>query len=180
MARAESTHQIRLPQALACSKELVARRAAHDEVLGEINATNAVEAADEGLAGGVVDAGNDGADKVRAEAALVEGRRDEVGHGLGRDLALLAQAVHVDFVAEEVGDGRHVRGQPRQAQVHGAVVEDLGEVVGHGQGLHAQPQVAGDGHAVFAHHRDTGAAVWWRMVVRRKVRAYGVCETYLC
>ena len=41
----------------------------------------------------------------------------------------------------------------------GEYVEDFGEVVGHGEGLHAKAQVAGDGDAVFADHADESAAV---------------------
>ncbi len=82
-------------------------------------------------------------------------------------MPLLAQAVHVDLVAEQVRHGRHVGRQARQAQEHVvAVLEDLGEVVGHGQGLQAQAQVAGYGYAVFADHGHAGAAVCWGWGVR--------------
>lgn len=78
----------------------------------------------------------------------------------GGDIAFLAQAVHVDLVAEEVRDGVDIGGETSQAEVEGwGVVEDLGEVVGDGQGLHAQAEVAGDGDAVLAHHGDTGTAI---------------------
>lgn len=157
--RKKGTYQIRLPQTLAHAEQLVAGGAAHDEVLGEVDAADGVEAADEGLAGLGLEAGHDGGDEVGTEAALVEGRGDEVGESGGGDVALLAQAVHVDLVAEQVRDGGHVGGQARQAQEHVAVLEDLGEVVGYRQGLQAQPQVARHGHAVLAHHGYAGAAV---------------------
>ncbi|KAJ8105932.1 hypothetical protein OPT61_g9875 [Boeremia exigua] len=147
----------RLPFARA--EQLVARGAADDKVLGEVDAADAVEAADERLPRRLVDACDDGADKVRAEALLVQRRRDEVGHGLGRDVALLAQAVHVDLVAEEVRDGGHVGGESCQAKKYVAVLEDFGEVVRHGERLHAQPQVARDGDAVLADHGHAGSAV---------------------
>lgn len=75
-------------------------------------------------------------------------------------MALLAQAIHVDLVAEEVRDGIHVGCEASQTEIGGGgVVEDLGEVVGDGQGLHAQAEVAGNGDAVLAHHGDTGTAI---------------------
>ena len=152
-------YQIRLPQSFACTKQLVARRSADNEVLRKVNAPNAVEPADERLPRCLVDTRDDGADKVRTEPLLIQRRRDEVGHGLGRDVALLAQAVHVDFVAEQVGHGRHVGGESRQAQEYVAVLEDLGEVVRYCERLHAEAEIAGDGYAVLAHHGHTGAAV---------------------
>lgn len=155
-----SSYQIWLPKTLARSKQLVARGPADDKVLREIDTPDAIEAADEGLPGLLVDAGDDGADEEGPEPALVQGAGDEVCEGGRRDVALLAQAVHVDLVAEEVGDGAHVGGQARQAQVHVAVVEDLGEVVGDGQGLETETQVAGYGDAVLADHGHAGAAIW--------------------
>lgn len=107
----------------------------------------------------MIDTRDDGADEIRAEALLVQAGRDQVGHGLRRDLALLAQPVHVDLVAEQVRHGGHVGGEARQAEVDVAVREDFGEVVGYGQGLKAEPKVACDGHAVFANHGHTGAAI---------------------
>jgi len=136
-SRGAYPYQIRLPQALACSEQLIARRATDDEILRKVDASDTVEAADERLPGLWVEARDDGADEVGAEAALVEGGGDEVGEGRGRDGPLLAQAVHVDFVAEQVGHGDHVGGEAGQAEVDGAVGEDLGEVVGHGEGLQA-------------------------------------------
>jgi len=157
----QTTYQIRLPQILAHAKQLIRRRAAHNKVLGKVNAPDAVEAADEGRARLGVQAGDNGADKVRAEAPLVQRAADEVGKGARRDRPLLAQAVHIGLVAEEVRDGGHIRREPREPEEHVvAVLEDLGEVVGHGERLHAQAQIAGDGHAVFADHGDTGAAVY--------------------
>lgn len=65
------------------------------------------------------------------------------------------------LVSEELRDGLHIGRQAGQAQVHlRAVGEDLGEVVADGQRLHAEAQVASDGHAVFADHGDAGTAVW--------------------
>lgn len=155
------THQIGLPQALTHAKQLLSRRATDNKVLGKVNAPNTVEAADERLARLGLQASYHRAHKVRAEALLVQGRRDEVGKGRGRNLALLAQAVHVDFVSEEVGDGGNIGGEAGKAKVHClAVREDLGEVVGDGQGLETESEVAGDGDAVFAHHGYAGAAVW--------------------
>lgn len=79
---------------------------------------------------------------------------------LWADVAFFSEAVHVDFVAEGVGDGLDVCGESRQAEVGGrAVREDFGEVVGYGERLHAEAQVAGNGDAVFAHHGDKSAAV---------------------
>lgn len=75
-------------------------------------------------------------------------------------MALLAQAVHVDLVAEEIRDGVDVGCETSQAEVGGgSVVEDLGEVVGDCQGLHAQAEIAGNGDAVLADHGDTGTAI---------------------
>jgi hypothetical protein len=45
--------QVRLPQALAHAEQLVARCAAHDEVLSEVDAADAVEAADKGFTCGI-------------------------------------------------------------------------------------------------------------------------------
>lgn len=154
-----STYHIRLPQTLTHAKELLRRGSRHDKVLGKVDAADAVEAADEGLARLGVEAGDDGGDKVGAEAALVERRGDEVGKGSGRDGALLAQAVHVDLVAEDVAHGADVGGQARQAEEDVAVLEDLGEVVGDGEGLEAEAEIACDGDAVLADHGDGGAAV---------------------
>ena len=84
-------------------------------------------------------------------------------------MALLAQPVHVDLVAEQIGHGVDIGGETSQAEVgRRGVVEDLGEVVGDGQGLHAQPQVTGDGDAVLAHHGDTGTAIWRELLVHRE------------
>lgn len=152
-------YQVGLPQTLAHAEELFGGGAADDEVLGEVDAADGVEAADEGEAGLGLEAGDDGADEVGAEAALVEGGGDEVGEGGGGDVALLAQAVHVHLIAEQVRDGGDVGGQAREPEEDIAVLEDLGEVVRHGQRLQAQPQVAGYGDAVLAHHGHAGTAV---------------------
>lgn len=75
-------------------------------------------------------------------------------------MALFAQAVHVDLVAEEVRDGVNIGCKARQAKIGGgSEVEDLGEVVGDGQGLHAQAEVAGYGDAVLAHHGNTSTTI---------------------
>lgn len=153
-------YQIRLPQALARPEQLITRRATDDEILRKVNASNTIKAADKRLPRLRIEPRDDGTDEVRPEAALVQGAGDEVRERRGRDRPLLAQAVHVDFVAEEVGHGGHVGGEARQPEVDGAVGEDLGEVVGHGEGLEAEAQVARDGDAVFAHHGDAGSAIW--------------------
>lgn len=76
-------------------------------------------------------------------------------------MALLAQPVHVDLVTEEIGDSIDISSQSSQAEVGGGgVIEDLGKIVGDGQGLHAQAEIACDGNAVLAHHGDTGTAIW--------------------
>lgn len=154
------THQIRLPQTLAHAEELLGGGAADDEVLGEVDAADGVEAADEGAPRLGLEPGDDGADEPGAEAALVQGRGHEVREGGRRDPPLLPQPVHVHLVPEHVRHGRHVRRQARQAQEHVLpVLEDLREVVRHRERLHAQPQVARDRHAVLAYHRYAGAAV---------------------
>lgn len=86
----------------------------------------------------MVDAGNDGADKVGTEAAFVESTRHEVGHCLRRDLALFAETVHVDLVAEEFADRRHIGGKASETEVDVAVGEDFGKVVGYCQGLETE------------------------------------------
>ncbi|KAK5624684.1 hypothetical protein RRF57_000400 [Xylaria bambusicola] len=116
-----------LPKTLAHAEQLFRGGAANDEVLGEIDAADGVEAADEGGAGLGVEASDDGAH---------ERRGDEVGKGGRGDGTLLAQTVHVHLVAEQVRHGRHVRRQARQTQEDiVAVLEHLGEVVGYRQGL---------------------------------------------
>lgn len=56
-------------------------------------------------------------------------------------------------------DGRRACGGRRWRRGRRAEGEDLGEVVGHGEGLQAEAQVARDGDAVFAGHSDARAAV---------------------
>ena len=64
------------------------------------------------------------------------------------------------LVSEELRDGLDVCREAREAEVDLRTVgEDLGEVVADGQGLEAEAQVAGDGHAVLADHGYAGAAV---------------------
>lgn len=67
-----STYQTRFPQTLTGTKQLLASRPAHDEVLGEIDTPDAVEAADEGLARRLVDTSHDGADEKGTESSLVQ------------------------------------------------------------------------------------------------------------
>jgi hypothetical protein len=170
-------YQIWLPQPLASTEQLVARCSTDNEVLRKVDAPNAVKAANEWLSRRLVDSRNHRADKVGAESLLVQRRRHEVGHGLGGDVALLAQAVHVDFVAEQVRDGVDIGGEACQSEEDVAVLEDLGEVVGHGEGLHAETQVAGDGDTVLAHHGHGGTTVY--SCVRRKPRGGGGRTLYL-
>lgn len=157
----ENTHKIRLPQTLTHAKQLLRRRPTDNKVLCKINAPNTIKPADKWLARLGVQPRNDGGDKPRTEAALVQGGRYKVGKGAGGDLALFAEAVHVYFVAEEVRDGGHVGGEAGEAEEDVvAVLEDFGEVVGDGEGLEAEAEVAGYGYAVFAYHCYAGAAVW--------------------
>ena len=72
--RMNSSYEIGFPQAFASTEELVAGSSADNEVFRKVDTTDAVETADEGLSGGVVDASNDRTDEVWAEALLVEGR----------------------------------------------------------------------------------------------------------
>jgi len=72
--RCDGSYKIGFPQAFASTEELVAGSSADDEVLRKVDTTDAVEAADEGLSSGVVDASNDGRDEVWAETLLVERR----------------------------------------------------------------------------------------------------------
>lgn len=103
---------------------------------------------------------NHRAHKIWPKPLLIQTGRHQIRHRLRRYLALLAQAVHVDFVAEEVGDGGDVGGEAGETEVDVAVGEDFGEVVRDGEGLQAQAQVAGYGYAVFAYHSYAGAAIW--------------------
>ena len=107
---------------------------------------------------------DDGTHKPRPKPALVQTTAHQIRERLGADIPLFPQAVHVHFVAEELGDGADVCREPRQAQVGlRAVGEDFGEVVGDCQGLQAQAQVASYRDAVFAGHCYAGAAVWGRV-----------------
>ena len=74
-------------------------------------------------------------------------------------MTLLTQAVHVDLVTEQLADSLDIGGETSQAKVHIAVVEDLGEVVGDGQGLETEAEIAGDGDTVLANHGNAGTAV---------------------
>lgn len=75
-------------------------------------------------------------------------------------MTLLTQAVHVDFVTEQLADSLDIGGETSQAEVYVAVVEDLGEVVGNSQGLETEAEIAGDGDTVLADHGNTGTAVY--------------------
>lgn len=84
----------------------------------------------------MVDACDNGTHEPRPKPLLVQTAAHEIGECLRTDVPLFAQAVHVDFVAEGVGDGLDVGGETCQAQVDGGRVrEDLGEVVGDGERL---------------------------------------------
>lgn len=156
----KETHQIRFPKTFAGTEQLITRRSAHNEVLREVDAPDAVKATDEWLPRCVVDAGDHRRHEVGSEPSLVQTGTDQVGQGLRGDVSLLAESVHVDFVAEEIGDGDHVGREARQAQVGGgSVVEDLREVVRDRQGLHAESEIASDCDAVLAHHGHAGAAI---------------------
>lgn len=134
----QKPYQIRLPQPLAHSKELITGRARNDKVLGEINAANTVKAADERFPRSLVYASHHRADKIGTEAALVQAGADQAGHGLWADVSLFSQTIHVDFVAEEVADGGDVGGQAGEAEIDAVREgEDLGHIVGHGKSLHA-------------------------------------------
>ena len=160
------TYQVRLPQAFAHAKQLLRSRAADNKVLGKVYAPDAIETANEGLAGLGLESGHDGRDEVWPEAALVQARRNEVRKGPRRDVALLAQSVQVNLVAEKIRDGRHVGSEPRQPQEYVAVLKHFGEVVGDGEGLEAEAEIAGDGDAVLADHGDTGASVCCSTIIR--------------
>lgn len=66
------TYKIRLPQTLAGTEELVARRSADNEVLGEIDTPDAVKPANEGLSSCLVDTRQYGTDKEWTETLLVQ------------------------------------------------------------------------------------------------------------
>lgn len=159
LATNASTYQISLKQAFTHAEKLLRGSTRDDKVFGKVDTTNAVEAANKGLAGLGVEACNDWRHKVGTETALVEARGDEVGKGTGRDGALLSQAIHVDLVAEEVADGADVGGQASEAEEDIAVLEDLGEVIGNGEGLETKSEIAGDGNTILADHGNAGAAV---------------------
>lgn len=155
-----STYQVRLPQPLTSTEQLITCGARHNKVLGEINAANAIKSTDVWLPRRTVDASQYRAHKPRAEPPLVQTTRDQVRQRLGGDVALFSQPVHVHFVAEGVGDGLDVCGQAGETEEDGwGVVEDFGEVVRYGEGLQAEAEVAGYGDAVFTDHRYAGAAI---------------------
>ena len=150
---------------------------AHNEVFREIDAADTVEPADEWLSRCLVDTRNNRAHEVGSEPSFVQTRADEVGHSLWADVPLLAQAVHVDFVAEEIRDGGYVGCETCETQEDISVLEYLREVVGDGEGLHAEAEIAGDGNAILAHHGNTGAAVYYALECRvgkgvKRIRTY--------
>ena len=177
--------EVRLPEALACAEELVRGGAGNDEVFGEIYASDRVESrkaycqirkleistavsfpsvlyipTNKRLPRSLVDARDHGTHKPRAKPPLVQTTAHQIGERLRTDISLFPQPVHVDFVSEELADGADVGREPREAEVDlRAVGEDFGEVVGDGEGLEAEAQVAGDGYAVLAYHCYAGAAV---------------------
>lgn len=78
-------------------------------------------------------------------------------------MTLLAKSIHVDLVAEQIRHRCDVRRKAGQSQVsRRSVVEDLGEVVGDREGLHAQSEITGDGDAVLADHGNTGTTIYTR------------------
>ena len=75
-------------------------------------------------------------------------------------MAFFTETVHVDFVSEQVSDGRDIGSKAGDAQIDGgAVGEDFGVVVGDRKTLQAEAQVAGDGDTVFANHSNASAAI---------------------
>lgn len=160
------TYQIRFPKPFTSAKQLITRRAGHDKVLCKINTPNTVEPTNKRLPLLALllrrhNPRHHGAHKPRPEPLLVQTRADQVGHRAGTYLPLLAQAVHVDFVAHQVRHRGDVGGQAREPDVQvRAVGEDLGKVVRDGEGLEAEAEVAGDGDAVLARHREAGSAIW--------------------
>jgi hypothetical protein len=157
------TYKVWLPQALAHAKELLRRRTRDNEILGEVDTANTIESADERLASGGVEASDHGADEVRAKTLLVEARGDEVGEGARGDGALLTQTIHICLVAEEIAHGVDIGGQAGETEEDVSVLEDLGEVVGHGEGLETETEIAGNGDAVLADHSHTGATICKRI-----------------
>ena len=172
-----------LPQPLARPEQLIARRPAHDEVLGEINTPNTIEPANERLPRLRVQSRDNGGDEPGAEALFVQRGGDEVCKGLWAGCALFAQAVQVGLVAQGFVDGGDVGGEAGQAQVEGggaAEGEDFGVVVGDCESGEAEAEVAGYGYAavgrsisppswegrgevddlLFPGHGYAGAAIW--------------------
>lgn len=70
------TYQILLIQTLTGTKQLLASRPAHDEILCKVDTPDTIETADERLPCCVVDARHDGADEEGSEPSLVERRAD--------------------------------------------------------------------------------------------------------
>lgn len=153
-------YQIWLPKTFTSTKQLITRRSADNEILCEINAPNTIKPTDKRLSSLLIQTSNYRADKVRSKPLLIQRARNQVGHRGWRDVSFLAQAVHVDFVAEEVGDGGDVGCEACETKVDITVGEDLGEVVADGEGLEAKTEVAGYGNTVFPHHCYAGAAIF--------------------
>lgn len=65
------TYQVWFPQALTGTEQLIAGGSTDNEVLGEIDTADAVEATDEGLPRRVVDSSNDRTDEPRTKPSLV-------------------------------------------------------------------------------------------------------------
>lgn len=108
----------------------------------------------------MIDSRNDGGHEIRTESSLVQTRADEVRQSLWGNVSFFTESVHVDLVAEQIGDGGHIGSEARDTEIsRWCVVEDLGEVVGYRQGLHAESEITGDCDAVFSHHGHAGTAV---------------------
>lgn len=156
------THQIRLPETLASTKQLITSCTADNKILGKVDTSDTIKPANERLASCMIDSRNDRRYKIRAESSLVQTRADEVRQRLGGDVSFFTEAVHVDLVAEQIGNGGYVGCEARETEIGGwCVVEDLGEVVGDRQGLHTESEIAGDCDAVFSHHGHTGTAIYF-------------------
>ena len=138
---------------------MVTGRTTDNEILRKINAPNTIKPADKWLSTLLIDACHNRTDEVRTESLLVERTGDQIGHRRRRDVALLAETVHVDFIAEEIGDCGDVGGKASETQVDIAVGEDLGEVVRDGEGLETETEIAGYGNTILSDHCDASTAI---------------------
>ena len=146
--------QVRLPEALGHTKQVLTGRAAHDKVLGKVEAADQVGRRNERFVLRV-EARDDRLDKVRAEPPLVQRGAHEPGKRLRLDLAVLLHAVHVEPVPELFKERRYVRSKARQAHVCPVGdAEHLVKVVREQQALLSNAQVGRDRHAVLAAHGD--------------------------